>query len=309
MNRISQAVSIRFSSRRIGLRVTRSASTSVQPSNSGAAVFEKTLQNSPFIGHRVSGQPQPKSSPWLANILKSLFLTQCERNVNSAVLYEICAKQALNPKFYRDSNQSLSGFKFENTFANHLELTAMHVWMCKTRIMQPSSIGDGSAFDQAEARLFLEQFLERMWEHVARSLTGAGAPDIRLNKFLKEIQDSAFGSFIAYDQALYKFSTTNDPSSSRSFFDNTEAAVDALTYATTSNLFGPVDGEYANAHRHSAIGLSRYMVQQLVMLDSISDADLRSTGYAIRWIDPTENLFKPPERKDALSATANQAPI
>lgn len=64
-----------------------------------------------------------------------------------------------------------SPFLLGNTFANHLELTSMHVWMCKARLMHLTSFGSGE-LDQAEARLFLQQLLERMWEHVTRSLTG-----------------------------------------------------------------------------------------------------------------------------------------
>ncbi|KMS94160.1 hypothetical protein BVRB_024200, partial [Beta vulgaris subsp. vulgaris] len=151
------------------------------------------------------------------------------------------------------------------------------------------SIHRSDEFDHAEARLFLQQLLERMWEHISRSLTGAGAHDIRLNKFLKEIQDSVFGSFIAYDQALARVVPASNGGNSPirgPLIGDYDAAIESFVKATMSNFFGPTEAVRDDLSTVQAKALADYMVGQLQRLEQCSDETLRSAGYCIVWEDP-----------------------
>lgn len=57
-------------------------------------------QDSPFLRRRRPEDIASRTTPWLASILKSFFINQCERNIQSAAMYESCAKQALHADFY-----------------------------------------------------------------------------------------------------------------------------------------------------------------------------------------------------------------
>lgn len=225
-------------------------------------------------------------------LFSSFFAKDVSRTVDSANLYELCGKQALNRAFYDGKHvphraihaeTSIVVFELPESYASHLELAILHVWMCKLRLSK-----------EAEGRgRFLDQVLERMWEHVGRSLTGAGvgsivcervqlpngcirgfaqAPVVRMDKFLKEIQQSAFGSFVSYDHALTRMRDLKEAKDSNS--------TDPLMSALSNSLYG----EDPPRRFKQLAALSSYVLSQMEIIDKMPLDNLKTAKF--KFSDP-----------------------
>ena len=116
-----------------------------------------------------------------------------------------------------------------------------------------------------------------MWEHAERSLTAAGAPDMRLHQFLRDVRSRAFGSFIACDHAWSQTRSVS-PGAVCTLVDG----VNPFRSAVKNNVFGPA----CQSDSGTITAISDYLSAQLLRIDHVPEF----MSGTIEWDDPLQMI-------------------
>lgn len=254
------------------LGVQRGSLGCVFSNGGGLCVRDFSAESGASASAVPSGGVQKKTQKtWVQKLAGFLFRTglSSPERYDGIRMYKLVAAHSANPEF-------VSNCGINDDFMGHMNIIMLHVWMCM-RVIREDTESDHKKLSYI--------LFDALWDDTQVRISQE--PDMSpwlVTKYLKQVQEYAMGSLLAYDKGMQIYEKSDD--------------CDPLLGAIWRNMYS-ADLDIDRAHLTQ---MRDYMFKQLKHMQQIKEEnrEVFFTG-TFEWFEPPTKTPQPSEEADTLS--------